>query len=722
MCATDNTQKSSSHMSLTSTLNSGSTFAAKARAAELNAARARRDSRDLEENEVPASVPVSLGALTKFTKPRHKGKWKSVNLDEDQRTALKELSESQEDLEDSGSSSEHEAVGKSKAEETYRGPASLPDITNIKNPHPLRQQFAANEFNSTAHELELSPEVQRLQDNTEVDFDVDEWDPDLPSASPVKGESARQSSNSLRQELITTKFHSAGQKLELSSEIRSLPNMEVDLDVTTSEHKSVSQSLTTPLLSSLGLGQADSQPRSTAPDKVPDGHVASGSLVLAPGQEAKLARLGVLPPVTRDSSNQSVPPLGTAEPPYRYHHGSSGMHIIDHQNLGSHYQFDTSSSRQFYGPTNFDFRFAPQQEVPQYNQYQPMSTQAQHEYFPENQHPHMGLYPQEVHNYNPVHGNAPTPSFEESVGHQPYYNEAPMTSKRDILLKSLHDVVESSRTREATRTVLYDPIAQGDAPQTRILEAERTLEPGNTESGFLYNSEPMPGWKSRPVNIHNDLTPVLTYAELAVSNKAGGSEISPSNTSTAVIPDPSLPAESTPRSLGRVSEIQEAEEWWRADHRGAGELRTYLNQVAKEDKTRKQLKGKERATLSRQEQGVMTHDWPDIAVPSGDVHPAAGDVSNRLLIEVLANFHGYLAGPPESQRGQFGSFGAVPEWCIDKGVGGSTSFFGEDWGAPPPRVGRDPRYRPMLHEPRYTLYEELERRGTVGDIYGRRFR
>ena len=262
-------------------------------------------------------------------------------------------------------------------------------------------------------------------------------------------------------------------------------------------------------------------------------------------------------------------------------------------------------------------------------------------------------------------------------------------------------------------------MAQGDSSQGRGTEVERVRP-----VGVLHDSEPLPGWRTRPVNIHDDLTPVMMNAELAILNKVPGSDISPNNTSTAVIPAASLPPEAATQSLGRSSKIQEAEDWWTADHRGADELRAYLNQVAEDDKIRKQLRGKERVTPSGpgQEQGNVTDEWPNMAGKAEYAKPAAGDVANRLLIEVLANFHGYLSGPPESQRGQFGGFGTVPEWCIDKGVGGCTSFFGEDWGAPPPRVGRDPRYRPMLHGPRYTLYEELERRGTVGDIYGRRFR
>lgn len=62
---------------------SGTTFAAKARAAELNAVRSRKASKDMEtEEEVPSVAPVALGAL-KFNRPRNRGRgWKALNLGE----------------------------------------------------------------------------------------------------------------------------------------------------------------------------------------------------------------------------------------------------------------------------------------------------------------------------------------------------------------------------------------------------------------------------------------------------------------------------------------------------------------------------------------------------------------------------------------------------------------------------------------------------------------
>jgi len=48
----------------------------------------------------------------------------------------------------------------------------------------------------------------------------------------------------------------------------------------------------------------------------------------------------------------------------------------------------------------------------------------------------------------------------------------------------------------------------------------------------------------------------------------------------------------------------------------------------------------------------------------------------------------------------FAKYAAPPEYAIDKSARGNESFFGENWGAPPQRIGRDPRYRAFVEEER----------------------
>lgn len=661
MSAINAVQGSSAQLSLANNASSGTTFAAKARAAELNAARARRASKEPEESEVPSSTPVSLAALTKFTRARNKGKaWKPFNLNEGNEVVTGGL-EGAVELDELESSIDNEVYRKNKSEEVHGGLEFFRDEVNDKNPHLLRHQLAIDAFSGTDPDTAFSSDPRAFS-NTQTPFDVNEWDPNLPPGPTTE------------------------------SSISPAPSPE-----RLQQHASVN-------------------------DQAYQGGALSVDTILPPGQEAKLALLGVLPPVSRDPSKQPLPFVGArAEAPNQNYQIGNNMQIMESQNLGAAYQFDPNS-RRFPGPMNFDFRFPAQYDPYQYHHYQQFN-QYEQPYVAANPHVQTAPYAQDGYNYQAAYGVTPANTIEGASQHQSFYGLAPTPNKRDILLKSLHDVVESSRARESSRTVLYDPIAQSEPPQTHPTKVDHTAESSKSEHEVLEDSEPLPGWKSRPVDIHHVLTPVMTNSELAALSKLPTSDISSSQPGGSVKSRVGFSMGSTVHSLDRQSMIKEAEEWWKTDRRGNGELRKYLNRIAEDDRMRKQLKaGVSAMELGRQPENPID-SWAEASGKSASkADSSAGAVSNPLLIEVLANFHGYLAGPPEAQRGQFGSFGTVPEWCIDKGLGGSTSFFGEDWGAPPPRVGRDPRYRPMLHEPRYTLYEELERRGNGGEIYGRRFR
>ncbi|KAI9708781.1 MAG: hypothetical protein M1820_003736 [Bogoriella megaspora] len=81
---------------------------------------------------------------------------------------------------------------------------------------------------------------------------------------------------------------------------------------------------------------------------------------------------------------------------------------------------------------------------------------------------------------------------------------------------------------------------------------------------------------------------------------------------------------------------------------------------------------------------------------------------NKSLMGALQQLYNYV--DPKKPRDSFSRFGKPPEWSIDKSANGNKSYFGEDWGTPPSRVGRDPRYQPLGAEPRYAMYDEQERK------------
>ncbi|KAF2090101.1 hypothetical protein K490DRAFT_62978 [Saccharata proteae CBS 121410] len=112
--------------------------------------------------------------------------------------------------------------------------------------------------------------------------------------------------------------------------------------------------------------------------------------------------------------------------------------------------------------------------------------------------------------------------------------------------------------------------------------------------------------------------------------------------------------------------------------------------------------------------GLMTQrhdDWTKtlhMPAPPGLSHPYNIGAS-RLLLPLYETFEAYVHGGKDRHRyDYFARFGPPPEWCIDKSAKRNDSMFGEDWGEPPKRIGRDPRYRPTFHKPRYTVFEDQE--------------
>ena len=75
----------------------------------------------------------------------------------------------------------------------------------------------------------------------------------------------------------------------------------------------------------------------------------------------------------------------------------------------------------------------------------------------------------------------------------------------------------------------------------------------------------------------------------------------------------------------------------------------------------------------------------------------------EIMATVLANLASYHGGenPGPSQR-----YSQPPAWCIDHGDAGRKSFFNDNWGDVPKRVGRDPRYQKTVHEGRTTYFED----------------
>ncbi|KAK5679399.1 hypothetical protein LTS10_008214 [Elasticomyces elasticus] len=108
-------------------------------------------------------------------------------------------------------------------------------------------------------------------------------------------------------------------------------------------------------------------------------------------------------------------------------------------------------------------------------------------------------------------------------------------------------------------------------------------------------------------------------------------------------------------------------------------------------------------TIKDSNMSYMTMDPPGTLDPigtpakskvnDGTSAQAKYDAHTRLLVPVLENLASYVQGPVEKRRDYFSQWTQPPEWAIDRND--NTSFYDKEPWAPPARVGRDPRYRPL---------------------------
>ena len=328
---------------------------------------------------------------------------------------------------------------------------------------------------------------------------------------------------------------------------------------------------------------------------------------------------------------------------------------------------------------------------------------------------------------NQTNFGAPGTSYQRDP--MPYSSFS--SNKKDFLLQNLHDVVESSKAQGnlpvSTRTVLYDPVTheltkyahEASTPEVTVKEnaikphysSEKSfLAPIDGDKELLRGSDALP-WTDRPVHIQNIVSPLAIHADVPPLPRP----------STAQIPPPGLGFDTPdiwsmqpqPRKSGRS--LEDAESWFMKKSRGEEGLQLQLYP----DTTKTIQTLKQNGDMSTGlDQLKIDSSNKDSSIQGGIrvENSADGETAKALFQPAFENLVSYLENPSKPEY--FGQFARVPEWCIDKSQDGSLSFFG-DWGVPPSRVGRDPRYRPTFHEGRFTVFEELDRRGSR-DGLGRR--
>ncbi|KAL8783718.1 MAG: hypothetical protein Q9195_009303 [Heterodermia aff. obscurata] len=659
---------SSSARTSLANLTSGTTFAAAARQAELNAARASKlKAKEAErEYEAPAREPVALGAL-KFTTSRRRGgsrtrAWKTSDLDD-----IPDVVEDENAI-------QHPSASKVKTELPNNDRHSLPLGTQEQgnqgtrtanerkradtvDPHgPYQMPTAPYEKRVSSIKTSFSPSVHAL-------FDSIKWDPDAPSFKPsaMASEMPPNGGNKLNENVSTYP--------------RDLYRRPSGMDL---------KAPPTPATAFQGTQIHSDDPFT---DQV-------NQLALRTAQANR---------------QPSGPSIGDAGQKPRLPSGQSQTHQSQQQLRPSGQQTSLPVQKQplptVKGTMDYNFRFPPSIQ-PSVN---PQSLSSHANLTTEAKSTMRPAVPKPLSKVASVNAYQRDPKP---------YSSFSATSKKEMLLQNLDEMVkvekEKGKLPASTRTVLYDPVARQAESQSR---ASNTHYRGHSEldKESLKLSEPLP-WKDRPVDIFNPLYNNQDWRE-APSFPPGLAQGNEYIYSLAQQPKP------VERSL------DDLQRWWTTDNRAQHLSLMHIDQINEAQRklhmtpSRRGI-GNPMEPLNTPPSGRTESSMPAIGSERSSMKAAsAGSSINsegmaQLLKAALINLQSYVDGA--ANEDYFGRFARVPEWCIDKSPGGNDSFFG-DWGSPPSRVGRDPRYRPTYHEGRYTVFEELDRRGGR-EIMGRRLR
>ena len=287
-------------------------------------------------------------------------------------------------------------------------------------------------------------------------------------------------------------------------------------------------------------------------------------------------------------------------------------------------------------------------------------------------------------------GQIPPPSFASTVRHAEtnaafryggtISTSAPLTSTSTFpkLKLSIHKPRTGPEKAQDTRTVMYDPV-QGPTPPSGFQsfhQSPPTLDIPSTQprtpfypiwssdNELIASSEP-PSWEKRPIQTVDRYHLASDGKGKAVVTRLPPSQHGACTNSSDIFSQTEGFHQQHPM---RELSLMDAKAWWTFDYRipAHENIMDYLDTIAKATPQ----------TLQTVEERRMRQQ------------------NHTLFAPLFANLEEYLQ-PTHQQLGQFGSWAPCPEWSIDSSSAGLRSFFGEDWGVPPPRVGRDPRYRDL---------------------------
>ncbi|KAB2580592.1 hypothetical protein DBV05_g877 [Lasiodiplodia theobromae] len=215
-------------------------------------------------------------------------------------------------------------------------------------------------------------------------------------------------------------------------------------------------------------------------------------------------------------------------------------------------------------------------------------------------------------------------------------------------LRGLQRSSSVSKDMEAT-----SQLGLHEKPTSSELQVSRTA---------LRTSDPEPGYyENRHSNVHNSF---------------GFGSPTPQNFGGPFFQD-DVPTQNNPTAhrSTRKSRADELDEWWKSG------LRT-----------------------QRHDDFMKTLINPAVSGSNKDDY----QVTDRLLVPLYESLASYVRVPGEPTKAPdyFARFAPPPEWAMDRSPAGGKSFFGEDCGETPRRIGRDPRYQSNFSLPKFTVFEE----------------
>ena len=234
------------------------------------------------------------------------------------------------------------------------------------------------------------------------------------------------------------------------------------------------------------------------------------------------------------------------------------------------------------------------------------------------------------------------PRWEPEIAHPKPVQSLNRTAMRDQLIKLGENAKERSLSNSNIRTVLHDPF---QLPATPVkTEAAKSSIPSRDSAiprklDILQQSSPDTQWTKRPFE---HTTPLLAQSTAKTAAPDHQQHLS------AAKPDVDA----------RKTYEDELDSWWTGGDRFARHEAIY----------------------------------EDIRKSAADSSVPFSEVNTRLMIPALENLAAYVTGPLEKRRDYWCQWVEAPEWCIDRSEHGNDSFFEANWGSPPQRIGRDPRY------------------------------